>query len=57
MPEIVRHYCAVSFTLGGTSFLIIVNVINDTFSQVQTQVYSGRYSALMKKSELWKKVK
>ncbi|WP_447582166.1 preprotein translocase subunit SecY [Anaplasma marginale] len=57
VPEIVRHYCAVSFTLGGTSFLIIVNVINDTFSQVQTQVYSGRYSALMKKSELWKKVK
>ncbi|ACZ49076.1 preprotein translocase subunit SecY [Anaplasma centrale str. Israel] len=57
VPEIIRHYCAVSFTLGGTSFLIIVNVINDTFSQVQTQVYSGRYSALMKKSELWKKAK
>ncbi|CEG21061.1 preprotein translocase subunit SecY [Anaplasma phagocytophilum] len=55
VPEVVRHYCAVSFTLGGTSFLIIVNVINDTFSQVQTQIYSGRYSALMKKSELWKK--
>ncbi|WP_249548569.1 preprotein translocase subunit SecY [Anaplasma phagocytophilum] len=55
VPEVVRHYCAISFTLGGTSFLIIVNVINDTFSQVQTQIYSGRYSALMKKSELWKK--
>ncbi|MDB1135241.1 preprotein translocase subunit SecY [Candidatus Anaplasma sp. TIGMIC] len=57
VPEVVRQYCAVSFTLGGTSFLIIVNVINDTFSQVQTQIYSGRYSALMKKSELWKKIK
>ncbi|MFV9838525.1 MAG: preprotein translocase subunit SecY [Aaplasma endosymbiont of Hyalomma asiaticum] len=57
VPEIVRHYCAVSFTLGGTSFLIIVNVINDTFSQVQTQIYSGRYGALMKRSELWKKIK
>ncbi|MCU7611931.1 preprotein translocase subunit SecY [Anaplasma capra] len=57
VPEVIRYYCAVSFTLGGTSFLIIVNVINDTFSQVQTQVYSGRYSALIKKSELWKRVK
>lgn len=57
VPEIVRHYCAVSFTLGGTSFLIIVNVINDTFSQVQTQIYTGRYGALMKKSELWKKIR
>ncbi|QJC27367.1 protein translocase subunit SecY [Anaplasma platys] len=57
VPEIMRHYYAISFTLGGTSFLIIVNVINDTFSQVQTQIYSGRYSSLMKKSELWKKVK
>ncbi|MGN7661835.1 MAG: preprotein translocase subunit SecY [Anaplasma sp.] len=57
IPEVIRHYYAVSFTLGGTSFLIITNVINDTFSQVQTQVYSGRYSSLMKRSELWKKIK
>ncbi|MGN7678900.1 MAG: preprotein translocase subunit SecY [Anaplasma sp.] len=57
IPEVIRHYYAVSFTLGGTSFLIITSVINDTFSQVQTQVYSGRYSSLMKRSELWKKTK
>ncbi|WP_334413532.1 preprotein translocase subunit SecY [Anaplasma bovis] len=58
IPEVIRHYCAVSFTLGGTSFLIIVNVVNDTFSQVQTQIYSSRYGALIRKSEsLWKRAK
>ena len=54
IPELVRYNYSVSFTLGGTSFLIIVNVIIDTFSQIQTHLYSSRYSTLIKKSELWK---
>ncbi|AAZ68627.1 protein translocase subunit secY/sec61 alpha [Ehrlichia canis str. Jake] len=54
IPELIRYNYSVSFTLGGTSFLIIVNVIIDTFSQVQTHLYSSRYNTLIRKSELWK---
>ncbi|QXK91809.1 preprotein translocase subunit SecY [Neoehrlichia mikurensis] len=57
LPEVFRYYHAISFTLGGTSFLIMVNVIIDTFSQIQTHIYSSKYSALIKKSDLWKKNK
>lgn len=52
VPEMIMHKYAVSFSLGGTSFLIVVNVVMDTFAQVQTHLVSGRYEGLVKKMKL-----
>ena len=49
VPEMLMNKYAVSFSLGGTSFLIVVNVVLDTFTQIQTHLFSGRYEGLMKK--------
>jgi preprotein translocase subunit SecY len=43
---------AVSFSLGGTSFLIVVNVVLDTFGQIQTHLFSNKYEGLIKKMKL-----
>lgn len=51
-PEMLMNKYAVSFSLGGTSFLIVVNVVLDTFAQVQTHLFSGRYEGLVKKMKL-----
>jgi len=45
---------SVSFALGGTSFLIVVNVILDSFTQIQTYLFSARYEDLIKKMKLKK---
>lgn len=52
IPEMLMNKYAVSFSLGGTSFLIVVNVVLDTFSQIQTHLFSGRYEGLVKKMKL-----
>lgn len=52
VPEMLMNKYAVSFALGGTSFLIVVNVVLDTFAQVQTHLYSSRYEGLIKKMKL-----
>jgi preprotein translocase subunit SecY len=52
VPELLMHKYAVSFALGGTSFLIVVNVVLDTFTQVQTHLFSSRYEGLVKKMKL-----
>jgi preprotein translocase subunit SecY len=49
IPEMLMNKYAVSFSLGGTSFLIVVNVVLDTFTQVQTYLFSGKYEGLIKK--------
>ncbi|MES2215017.1 MAG: preprotein translocase subunit SecY [Pseudomonadota bacterium] len=49
VPEIFMNKFAVSFSLGGTSLLIVVNVVIDTFTQVQTYMFSGRYEGLVRK--------
>lgn len=49
VPEILMNKYLVSFSLGGTSFLIVVNVVLDTFSQIQTYLFSGKYENLLKK--------
>lgn len=52
VPELLMNKYAVAFALGGTSFLIVVNVVLDTFAQVQTYLFSSRYDGLIKKMKL-----
>jgi preprotein translocase subunit SecY len=52
LPEMLMNKYAISFSLGGTSFLIVVNVVLDTFSQVQTHLFSSKYEGLMKKMKV-----
>ncbi|MFK7973343.1 MAG: preprotein translocase subunit SecY [Rickettsiaceae bacterium] len=52
VPELLMNKFSVSFALGGTSFLIVVNVVLDTFAQIQTHLFSGRYEKLVKKMRL-----
>lgn len=51
-PEMLMNKYAVSFSLGGTSFLIVVNVVLDTFAQIQTHLFSSKYEGLVKKMKL-----
>jgi preprotein translocase subunit SecY len=37
-------------TDGGTSFLIVVSVVLDTFSQIQSSLFTYQYESLMKKA-------
>ncbi len=52
VPEMLMNKYAVSFSLGGTSFLIVVNVVLDTFTQIQTHLFSNRYEGMIKKMKL-----
>ena len=52
VPELLMNKYSVAFALGGTSFLIVVNVVLDTFSQIQTHLFSSRYEGLVKKMRL-----
>lgn len=54
IPELMMNKMSVSFALGGTSFLIVVNVILDSFTQIQTYLFSARYEDLIKKMKLKK---
>jgi len=49
VPEMFMNKYSVSFSLGGTSFLIVVNVVLDTFAQIQTYLFSSKYEGLVKK--------
>jgi preprotein translocase subunit SecY len=52
VPEYVSSKYSIPFYLGGTSFLIVVNVVMDTFVQVQSSLFSYQYEGLIKKSKL-----
>jgi len=52
VPEIIMSQYSISFSLGGTSFLIVVNVVLDTFTQIQTYLFSSKYDGLVKKMKL-----
>jgi preprotein translocase subunit SecY len=54
LPEFLIVYWNVPFYFGGTSLLIIVVVVMDFISQVQTHVMSQQYEGLMKKANLKK---
>ncbi len=49
VPEIFTTKVALTAAIGGTSLLIVVNVVIDTFTQIQTYMFSSRYEGLMKK--------
>jgi preprotein translocase subunit SecY len=52
LPELLISNYSVPFYLGGTSLLIVVNVLLDTLSQVQTHLFAHQYEGLIKKSKL-----
>ena len=52
IPEILQVKFGVPFYFGGTSLLIIVIVILDLVSQVQSYLMSSQYANLMKKTNL-----
>jgi len=52
LPEFLIVYWNVPFYFGGTSLLIIVVVVMDFMSQIQTYVISHQYEGLMKKANL-----
>lgn len=54
LPEFMIVYWNVPFYFGGTSLLIIVVVVMDFISQLQTHMMSQQYDGLMKKANLKK---
>ncbi len=50
LPEFLILYWSVPFYFGGTSLLIIVVVVMDFVSQIQSHMMSQQYEGLMKKS-------
>ncbi len=52
IPEILASRSGLSFALGGTSLLIVVNVTMDTVSQIQSHLIAHQYGDLIKKSKL-----
>lgn len=52
IPEILISEYQIPFYLGGTSLLIVVNVVMDLFTQVQTHLLSTQYEGLIKKARL-----
>jgi preprotein translocase subunit SecY len=52
LPLALINFAGVSFYLGGTSVLIIVVVLMDFMSQVQSHMMSSQYSNLLKKANL-----
>ena len=52
LPLALINFAGVSFYLGGTSVLIVVVVLMDFMSQVQSYMMSNQYSSLLKKANL-----
>ncbi|MBL0318374.1 MAG: preprotein translocase subunit SecY [Alphaproteobacteria bacterium] len=51
-PELLISKYSVPFYLGGTSLLIVVNVVMDTMGQIQTHLFSHQYEGLIRKAKL-----
>jgi preprotein translocase subunit SecY len=52
LPQFLITGMNLPFYLGGTSLLIVVVVVMDTFSQIQSHMMSSQYESLMKKANL-----
>jgi len=52
IPELLIAEFAVPFYLGGTSLLIVVNVVIDFVGQVQSHLFAHQYEGLIKKARL-----
>ncbi|CUR53301.1 preprotein translocase subunit SecY [Buchnera aphidicola] len=53
LPDFMRYFFHVPFYFGGTSLLIVVSVIIEFISQLQTLLISTQYKAVLKKSNLY----
>lgn len=51
VPEFFYGEFQIENVIGGTSLLIVVNVIMDTMMQIQTHLISYQYAGLMKKAQ------
>ena len=51
VPEIFYGQFQLNFYIGGTSLLIVVNVIMDTIMQIQTHLISYQYGGLIRKAQ------
>lgn len=52
IPEFLFYKYNLSFSLGGTSILIVVSVTMDTVAQIQSHLLAQQYEGLLKKSKL-----
>jgi preprotein translocase subunit SecY len=52
IPELMFYEYNLSFSLGGTSILIVVSVTMDTVAQIQSHLVAQQYEGLLKKSKL-----
>jgi preprotein translocase subunit SecY len=52
IPEFMFYKYNLSFSLGGTSILIVVSVTMDTVAQIQSHLIAQQYEGLIKKSKL-----
>ena len=52
LPEILISKLSIPFFLGGTTLLIMVTVIMDTVTQVQSQLLAYQYESLLKKTKM-----
>jgi preprotein translocase subunit SecY len=52
VPDIVISKYSLPFFLGGTSLLIIVNVVMDLVTQIQSHLFAHQYEGLLKKAKL-----
>ena len=52
LPEILITTLDIPFVLGGTTLLIVVSVIMETVSQIQSHLIAHRYEGLIKKAKL-----
>ena len=52
IPEFMFYKYNLSFSLGGTSILIVVAVTMDTVAQIQSHLVAQQYEGLLKKSKL-----
>lgn len=52
VPELILSRYSLSLSFGGTSLLIVVNVILDTVSQLQSYAFSEKYDVIMKKNKI-----
>lgn len=52
LPEFLIASFHIPFVLGGTTLLIVVSVIMDTASQIQSHLIAHQYEGLIKKAKL-----
>lgn len=52
VPELLIAKFSIPFYLGGTSLMIVVNVLMDFIAQVQSHLFAHQYEGLIKKARL-----